>query len=239
MKTAILLATVMVAFAPVIARAGERTPVMILNETGGPAARVNTDGSLAVGLSSTAASATVTIVDGGGSITIDDGGGALTVDGSLTSVTTVGTITNAVKITDNGGSITVDGTVTAVASGTQTVTATDLDIRNLTAASDTVTVTGTISANPTVLTATEYEYATVTATTAGSVTFSASVSRVMVCSICGGNMTIRIDGGTGTAITGIPLVGNACANFEDGAITDIDFYNLHSAQCEIFVQGRR
>jgi hypothetical protein len=228
LKTAILLATVMVAFAPALARAGERTPIMILNETGGPAARVNTDGSLAVGLSSTAASATVTIVDGGGSITIDDGGGALTVDGSLTGVTTVGTITNPVKITDNGGSITVDGTFWQ---STQPVSGTFWQA--------TQPVSGTVTATITALTDTEYEYATVAATTPGTVVFSSAVKRVMVCSICGGNVTVRIDGGAGTGTSGIPLFGNACVNFEDGAITDIDYYNLHSAQCEIFVQGRR
>ncbi len=221
----------MVAFAPAFAMASSRTPVIILNETGGPAARVNADGTLAVSVTATAASATIAITDGGGSITVDDGGGALTVDGSLTSVTTVGTITNPVKITDNGGSITVDGTVTAVA--------TDLDIRNLTAASDTVTVSGTISANPTVLTDEEYEYATVATVTAGSVSFSTPVSRVMVCNSCAGTVTVRIDGTTGTATSGIPLFPNACATFEDAAITDIDFYNTHTGTCAIYAQGRR
>jgi hypothetical protein len=70
--------------------------------------------------------------------------------GGTWDIGTVGSITGVVSIDDNGGSITVDGTVAATQSGSWTVaatqsgswtvtaTATDLDIRDLVAASDSV-----------------------------------------------------------------------------------------------------
>ena len=65
------------------------------------------------------------VTDNSGSLTVDDGGLTLSVD-------------------DGGGSLTVDGTVSLshpiVVSGTQTITATDLDIRDLDFAQDSVAI---------------------------------------------------------------------------------------------------
>lgn len=61
-------------------------------------------------------------------VTVEDGGGSLTVDGTVAATQSgtwdIGTITNDVNIADGGNSITVD--------------AVDLDVRDLTAASDSV-----------------------------------------------------------------------------------------------------
>jgi hypothetical protein len=99
-----------------------------------------------------------------GSIAVTDNGGSLTVDGTVAAtqsgawtvaatqsgtwnIGTVTSITNAVTIQDGGnvisvddagGSLTVDGTVAI--SGTVTVSATDLDIRDLSHAQDSVKV---------------------------------------------------------------------------------------------------
>lgn len=84
----------------------------------------------------------VNIADGGNSITVDDGGVSLTVDGTVAATQsgawTIDSITNAVTIQDGGGSITVDGTVGI--SGSVVVTATDLDVRDLTHVSDSVKI---------------------------------------------------------------------------------------------------
>lgn len=65
------------------------------------------------------------------SVAVTDGGGSLTVDGTVAAtqsgtwdIGTVGTITNVVHVDDNSGSLTVD--------------ASDLDIRDLSAASDSI-----------------------------------------------------------------------------------------------------
>jgi hypothetical protein len=99
-----------------------------------------------------------------GSIAVTDNGGSLTVDGTVAAtqsgawtvaatqsgtwnIGTVTSITNAVTIQDGGnvisiddagGSLTVDGSVSIT--GSVTVTATDLDIRDLTHVSDSVKV---------------------------------------------------------------------------------------------------
>lgn len=89
--------------------------------------------------------------DSTGLLSVDDNGGSLTIDNSTLSVVGGGTEATALRVTiandstgvlsidDNGGSITVDGTVT--------VTATDLDIRDLTLALDAVKISGNTSAN--------------------------------------------------------------------------------------------
>jgi len=81
----------------------------------------------------------VNIADGGNSITVD-GTVAATQSGvwDIGTVTTLTGITNDVNIADGGNSITVDGTVAI--SGTVTVDASDLDIRDLTHVSDSVKV---------------------------------------------------------------------------------------------------
>lgn len=83
-------------------------------------------------------------VDASGNIGVTDAGGSLTIDNATLSVVGGGTEATALRVTlandstgvvsidDNGGSITVDGTVT--------VTATDLDIRDLSAAQDNVAI---------------------------------------------------------------------------------------------------
>lgn len=89
-----------------------------------------------------------------GSIAVTDNGGSLTVDGTVAATQSgtwnIGTLTsitndvniadggNSITVDDGGASLTVDGTVAI--SGTVTVTATDLDIRDLTSASDSVEV---------------------------------------------------------------------------------------------------
>jgi len=89
-----------------------------------------------------------------GSIAVTDNGGSLTVDGTVAATQSgtwdIGTLTsitndvniadggNSITVDDGGASLTVDGTVAI--SGTVTVTATDLDIRDLTHVSDSVKV---------------------------------------------------------------------------------------------------
>jgi hypothetical protein len=80
-----------------------------------------------------------------GSIAVTDNGGSLTVDGTVAAtqsgtwnIGTLTTITNVVHVDDNAGSLTVDGTVAI--SGTVTVSATDLDIRNLSHTQDSVKI---------------------------------------------------------------------------------------------------
>jgi len=68
-------------------------------------------------------------------VTVEDGGGSITVDAVALDVRAL-TNADVVTIEDGGGSITVDGTVAIT--GDVNVTATDLDIRDLTAASDSV-----------------------------------------------------------------------------------------------------
>ena len=98
--------------------------------------------------------ADVSIDDGGNVISVDDGGASLTVDGTVAAtqsgtwnITTLTGITNDVNIADGGnvisvddggGSLTIDGTVGI--SGTVVVSATNLDIRDLTSASDSVEI---------------------------------------------------------------------------------------------------
>lgn len=93
-------------------------------------------------------------INADGSLNVTDNGGSLTVDGTVAAtqsgtwnIGTVTSITNAVtiqdggnviSIDDNGASITVDGTVAI--SGSVTVTATDLDIRDLSHTQDSVKV---------------------------------------------------------------------------------------------------
>lgn len=89
--------------------------------------------------------AAVNIQDGGNVISVDDAGGSLTVDGTVAlDSATLSALENitvqngagaaAVNIQDGGNSITVDGAVT--------VSATNLDIRDLAFATDKVDVTG-------------------------------------------------------------------------------------------------
>lgn len=84
----------------------------------------------------------VSVDDNGASLTVDNaalsvvGGGA---EATALRVTLANDSTGVVSIDDNGGAITVDGTVT--------VTATDLDIRNLAPATDQVEVVGDVAAD--------------------------------------------------------------------------------------------
>jgi len=99
-----------------------------------------------------------------GSIAVTDNGGSLTVDGTVAATQSgtwdIGTLTsitndvniadggNSITVDDGGASITVDGTVAI--SGTVTVTATDLDIRDLSASQDNVAIsdgTDTLAVN--------------------------------------------------------------------------------------------
>jgi hypothetical protein len=77
-------------------------------------------------------------INNDGSINITDNGGSITIDGTIT----IQDGGNSITIDDGGSSITVDGTVT--------VTATDLDIRDLSDATDSVSIgdgTDTLAVN--------------------------------------------------------------------------------------------
>lgn len=106
------------------------------------ASNVDTDGDYATLLQDANGRLYVQIHDGGNSITVDNttlsvvGGGT---EATALRVTIASDSTGVLSIDDNGGSITVDGTVT--------VTATDLDIRDLTLATDAVRVSGNSTAN--------------------------------------------------------------------------------------------
>jgi len=107
---------------------------------------IDANGAINVGTVTTLTGITndVNIADGGNSITIDNatlavvGGGT---EATALRVTIANDSTGIVSVDDNGGSLTVDGTV-AVSSvgGTVTVSATDLDIRDLTHVSDSVKI---------------------------------------------------------------------------------------------------
>jgi hypothetical protein len=102
----------------------------------------STTGSLDVNVTNT----TIDVSDGGGSLTVDDGGGSLTVDGSVD-------LDNAAALDYDTGAGTVNQTIIGialpgsggpVAGGTAAnpvvVSSTDLDIRDLSSASDSVAV---------------------------------------------------------------------------------------------------
>lgn len=122
-----------------------------------PASNVDTDGDYATLLQDGNGRLYTQIHDGGNVISIDDAAGSITVDNPTLSVVGGGTEATALRVTiasdstgvlsidDNGGSITVDGTVSI--SGSVTVTATDLDIRDLTLAQDAVRISANTSAN--------------------------------------------------------------------------------------------
>jgi hypothetical protein len=120
------------------------------------------DGAAAVGMVSDAIKVNVTNSTGGSAVNIQDGGNSITVDGSVAVSAVGGTVAvtesgtwnvgvnnasgaSAVNIQDGGNSITVDGSVTV--SGTVTVTATALDIRALTLATDAVKISANSTAN--------------------------------------------------------------------------------------------
>lgn len=99
---------------------------------------------------------TVTNAAGASAVNIQDGGNSITVDGTVelgaTTLAALESITvqngagaGAVNIQDGGNSITVDGSVSI--SGTVTVTATDLDIRDLNLTQDAVRISANTSAN--------------------------------------------------------------------------------------------
>jgi hypothetical protein len=95
------------------------------------------DGTAAVGMVSDAIKVSVMNGAGGSAVNIQDGGNSITVDGSVTVGNGAGG--SAVNIQDGGNSITVDGSVT--------VTATALDIRTITKASDSIQVSANSSVN--------------------------------------------------------------------------------------------
>lgn len=100
------------------------------------------DGTNVLGAVSDSLKVNVTNTTGGSAVNIQDGGNSITVDGSV-SVSN-GSGGSAVNIQDGGNSITVDGSVGIT--GSVTVTATALDIRTITKATDSIQV----SANSTV-----------------------------------------------------------------------------------------
>lgn len=106
------------------------------------ASNVSADGDYATLLQDANGRLYVQIHDGGNSITVDNGG-TFAVQAAQSGAWSVavnnGAGAAAVNIQDGGNSITVDGAVT--------VSATDLDIRDLTLAQDAVKVSGNSSAN--------------------------------------------------------------------------------------------
>jgi len=97
-------------------------------------------------------------VDASGNIGVTDAGGSLTVDGTVAAtqsgtwnIGTLTSITNDVNIADGGNSITVDdGGASLTVDGSVTVSATDLDIRDLSASQDNVAIsdgTDTLAVN--------------------------------------------------------------------------------------------
>jgi hypothetical protein len=134
----------------------------------GTAALGITSGSLDVNLTNTSVAVTGTFWQTtqpvSGTVTVQDGGGSITVDGTVAATQSgtwilgansgvdIGDVTinnaagaSAVNIQDGGNSITVDGSVGVT--GTVTVSATDLDIRNLNLTDDAVKVSANSTAN--------------------------------------------------------------------------------------------
>lgn len=104
------------------------------------------------------ADGSINITDNGSTISIDDGAGSITVDGTVAATQsgawTVGVsgisdgadsldinADGSINITDNGSSLTIDdGGSSITVDGSVTVSATDLDIRDLTHVSDSVSI---------------------------------------------------------------------------------------------------
>lgn len=88
-----------------------------------------------------------------GTVAVTDGGGSLTVDGTVAvsnhpasqSVVGSGAAATAQRVQLADESLAALESITATVSGTVTVAATDLDIRNLSSAQDSVAVTGSVS----------------------------------------------------------------------------------------------
>lgn len=118
-----------------VAGDGDNGKVALVVRKDTPGSNVDADGDYATLLQDANGRLYVNIHDGGNSITIDNatlsvvGGGT---EATALRVTIANDSTGVLSVDDNGGSITVDGTVT--------VTATDLDIRDLTHVSDSVKV---------------------------------------------------------------------------------------------------
>jgi len=102
--------------------------VTVNNAAGAGAVNIQDGGNI---ISVDDAGSTLSIDDGAGTITVDDGGLTLSVDDGAGSLTVDGTVT----IIDGGGSISVDDGGTPLA-----VSATDLDVRDLTHVSDSVRI---------------------------------------------------------------------------------------------------
>ena len=131
--------------------------------------KVNVDGSIDVNAQVTnsnldASTDNVAISDGTDVLAIEADGSInvnTTIAGTVDVSGSTVTIQEPLSIDDNGGSITVDGSVSLL--GTSAVSATDLDIRDLTFATDTVNVSGSeVSLDAATLAA--LESVTVTAT---------------------------------------------------------------------------
>lgn len=198
-------------------------------------------------------------------VAVTDNGGSITVDGSVTvsatdldirdlafasdSVTahqggtwnigTVSTITNVVHVDDNGGSITVDGAVT--------VSATDLDIRDLSAATDSVSaylkdgsgnsitstggslnvnMTNTLTVNDAALANVAMAHSANTldvAATAESVVASALANRKYLMLYNKGNRVMYVGGSGVTSSNGFPVSPGAYLEMRLGAAQDVKY----------------
>ncbi|WP_373023316.1 hypothetical protein [Sulfuricurvum sp.] len=131
-----------------------------------------------------------------------------------------------------------------IATGTLTAVTTVGTITNVVSVDDnasSLTVDGTVTTSPTVLTDWEYDYATVATTATGTITLSATSTKVMVCNSCSGIVTMRFDGTDASATSGVPLFPNACIVIEDAAIaaTGVRYYNAHTGDCTLYSQARR
>ena len=103
------------------------------------------------------------------------------------------------------------------------------------------TITNPVTVTSEVLTDWEYDYATVATTATGTITLSATSTKVMVCNSCSGIVTMRFDGTDASATSGVPLFPNACIVIEDAAIaaTGVRYYNAHTGDCTLYSQARR
>jgi hypothetical protein len=139
---------------------------------------------------------------------------------------------------DSSGYMIVSGTVTANASGTQTVTATDLDIRNLTAASDTVTVIAPM--RDTFASA----YATASASATGTFSCPGAISGgctsvTIVNESAADSSRICVNAACSGATSGIRLSAGATYIIDEAEITSIGFYAITSTQTISILWGGR
>ncbi|MCP4527527.1 MAG: hypothetical protein GY833_16660 [Aestuariibacter sp.] len=201
-----------------------------------------------------------------------DGTGATTyVSCSTAGALNVETVTNVasgtVVVTDGTETIQIDASGNLQVGGTLTVTATDLDIRDLTAASDTVsieggnavdvsiddggntiTVDGTVTATEERLATFEYDNTTITATSLTNGLVAAAADSDVLSLYNGGAGSLfcvmcddaACSGETTPAVnTGLEIPSGSGKTWESVTVRAVNCYNEDAANADVSIEWRR